>query len=105
MVDRLYRFRPLEHLLRKGELKNQEIFFAHPNQLNDPMEGLRDVFFQGDKIVWKNLLRHYIVCLDRACALLAIGGETDRLEWKHLPVLHFTDPYATPQHKALVDEI
>jgi hypothetical protein len=107
-VDRLYRFRPLKHLLAKDELKNQEIFFAHPNQLSDPMdpmEGLRDIFFQGDKIVWKNLLRHYIVCLDRACSLLAIGGEDHALEWKHLPVLHFTDPYVTPQYKALVDEV
>jgi hypothetical protein len=105
MVDRLYRFRPLEHLLGKDELKNREIFFAHPNQLNDPMEGLRDIFFQGDKIVWKNLFRHYLVCLDRACSLLAIGGEDHSLKWRHLPVLHFTDPYATPQHKALVDEV
>jgi hypothetical protein len=39
MTTRLYRFRPLRRLLDQNELLNQEIFFASPDNLNDPMEG------------------------------------------------------------------
>ena len=49
---RVYRFRTMDNLLGEHqELKKQEIYFANPEQLNDPMEGLRDIFWRGDKIV------------------------------------------------------
>jgi hypothetical protein len=38
MIDHLYRFRPLSRVLG-GELLNQHIYFAKPENLNDPMEG------------------------------------------------------------------
>jgi hypothetical protein len=28
------------------------------------MEGFRDIFWRGDQIVWRNLLRHYVLCLE-----------------------------------------
>lgn len=43
----LYRFRPLKRLLQYGELEKQEIYFASPSELNDPMEGFRDLFWRG----------------------------------------------------------
>ncbi|MDR3432084.1 MAG: DUF2971 domain-containing protein [Rouxiella aceris] len=46
------------------ELESQSIFFASPESLNDPMEGFRDIFWQGDIILWKDLFRHYILCLE-----------------------------------------
>lgn len=62
-----YRFRPVSRLLSEdgesGELDGLYIFFAAPEQLNDPLEGYKDLFFQGDKIVWGNLIKHYIRCL------------------------------------------
>jgi hypothetical protein len=42
------------------ELENQEIYFASPQKLNDPMEGFKDIFWRGDEIIWANLLRHYL---------------------------------------------
>ena len=61
----VYRFRSMKYLLvdKYQELKKQEIYFASPEQLNDPMEGLRDIFWRGDKIVWKNFFKHYVFCL------------------------------------------
>jgi hypothetical protein len=43
MISHLYRFRPLTRVLG-GELLNQQIYFAKPENLNDPMEGFRDIF-------------------------------------------------------------
>lgn len=63
MPANLYRFRPVAKLLgddkNVGELEGEYIYFASPEQLNDPMEGYKDIFWKGDKIVWKNLFRNY----------------------------------------------
>ena len=67
-----YRFRSMERLLKCQELKKQEIYFASPEQLNDPMEDLRDIFWRGDKIVWKRFLKHYAFCL--TCLHLRLDG-------------------------------
>ena len=57
----VYRFRSIEALLDKyHELENQTIYFASPEELNDPMEGYRDVVWRGDKIVWTNLFKNYV---------------------------------------------
>lgn len=76
MPEFLYRFRSAEALLgERKELENQEIYFAAPDQLNDPVEGYKDIFWFGDAIVWKNLLKHYLLCLEQVCALFIIGGK------------------------------
>ena len=37
-------------MLRKfQELEKQTIYFASPEELNDPMEGLRDIVWDGDE--------------------------------------------------------
>ncbi len=60
----VYRFRSMNNLLcEHKELENQTIYFASPDQLNDPMEGFRDIVWSGDKIVWTNFFKHYIYCL------------------------------------------
>ncbi len=54
----MYRFRPAYALLDGfHELERQEIHFSTASELNDPMEGYRDVAWQGD--AWRNLFRHY----------------------------------------------
>lgn len=76
MDDVIYRFRPVSRLLNddgvSGELDSQYIYFAGTDQLNDPMEGYKDVFFEGDYIVWMNLFRNYLQCLYRHCISLAV---------------------------------
>lgn len=104
-TNRLYRFRPLHRLLDKGELLNQEVFFASPDSLNDPMEGFRDIFWQGDEIVWTNLLRHYLLCLEWGYSLLSIGGEADPISWEHIPTLNINDLAPTHQHQERIHKL
>lgn len=67
MPDHLYRFRSVAKLLGnedfEGELAGTYIYFASPDQLNDPFEGYRELFFSGDSIVWRHLFKRYIACL------------------------------------------
>lgn len=72
-MSRYYRFRSAERLLgrpatehaeaRPGELDELTIYFASPEELNDPLEGHRETYFQGDYIAWQNLIKHYVVIL------------------------------------------
>ena len=63
MPDFFYRFRATERLLGKAELERQEIFFCAPDKLNDPIEGFKDIVWQGDTIVWRSLLKNYVMTL------------------------------------------
>ncbi|MBT0622553.1 DUF2971 domain-containing protein [Pseudomonas fluorescens] len=73
MERHLYRFRTADRLLGTdateckaavpGELEKLEIYFAPPEQLNDPLEGYREIYWSGDKIVWMNFFRHYLLIL------------------------------------------
>lgn len=73
-----YRFRSLDALLGDHqELEKQEIYFSPPEQLNDPMEGYKDLVWRGDKIVWRNLIKHYLLCLTQT-VLTAISTPLGR---------------------------
>lgn len=71
MSEFIYRFRPVKRLLSddgvSGELDSQYIFFASPEKLNDPLEGYKDLYFRGDRIIWRNLIKHYLRCLIDSC--------------------------------------
>lgn len=74
-----YRFRSLDALLgNRQELEKQEIYFSPPEQLNDPMEGYKDFVWQGDEIVWRNLVRHYLLCLMQTISIAIIFGKDFR---------------------------
>lgn len=72
-MERYYRFRSADRLLgrpacgdalaRPGELDELTIYFASPHELNDPLEGHREMYFEGDFIVWRNLIKHYTLLL------------------------------------------
>ncbi|HHQ4698336.1 TPA: hypothetical protein ACSP2Q_000989, partial [Aeromonas veronii] len=90
MKKQFYRFRPISRLLsdhiENGELQNQEIFFAHPSQLNDPVEGYRDIIWSGDHIVWENLFRHYVYTLHHSIIKFLIFGKEVTLTENDIPV-------------------
>jgi hypothetical protein len=70
-----FRFRSTEALLDKyHELENQEIYFCPPDDLNDPTEGFKDLFWRGDEIVWRSLLKHYLLCLMRSFLIAMCPG-------------------------------
>ncbi|OFJ42993.1 hypothetical protein BJN42_23645 [Pseudomonas koreensis] len=66
-MEFLYRFRKVSDLkgseTRESELLGRYIFFASPEQLNDPLEGHRELIWRGDHIAWTNLFDHYFLCL------------------------------------------
>jgi len=106
MITEFYRFRRIDSLIGEfNELENQSIFFAAPDLLNDPMEGFRDIYWSGDFVVWKNLFRHYLLCLERLCSLLLLSGEDHPISKDNMPVFQGEDDFPTPMYKALFYEI
>ena len=76
-IGSIYRFRSTSALLEGfQELEKQEIYFASPQALNDPMEGYKDLFWTGDAVAWTNFIRHYVLCLMQAI-LSALGNEQE----------------------------
>lgn len=87
LPDFLYRFRSVNALLGEyRELELQTIYFSLPEALNDPMEGFKDIFWSGDEIVWRNLLKNYLLCLERVCLRYSTGGEARPLGIEHILV-------------------
>nr|WP_012954791.1 DUF2971 domain-containing protein [Zymomonas mobilis]ADC33923.1 conserved hypothetical protein [Zymomonas mobilis subsp. mobilis ZM4 = ATCC 31821] len=76
ILEYFYRFRSISSLLDGfHELVNQEIYFPMIDELNDPLEGFMDIVWRGDRIVWRNLLRHYLLCLLDTVALTSLAGD------------------------------
>lgn len=67
-----YKFRSTEHLFK--ELENQEIYFSSQNELNDPMDSFKNIYFQGDDILWCNLFKHYLLCLTISFTLYIVDS-------------------------------
>lgn len=106
MGKEFYRFRSASNLLDGySELEKQTIYFAPPEQLNDPMEGYRDILWSGDLIAWKNIFSHYVFCLERLSNLLLISGEGHKIDAGYIPVFGSTDDLPTNSYKKLFSKI
>jgi hypothetical protein len=76
MTEYFYRYRPIKAVLDGfHELENQEIYFSRTDEINDPMEGFKDLFWSGDEIVWRNFLKHYILCVLVTANRCFVAGE------------------------------
>ena len=105
-MSEFFRFRSMKSLLGEyQELEKQTIYFASPEELNDPMEGFRDVVWNGDEIVWTNLLKHYVYCLHRTFLLFRITGDNRQLDADSIPISAPWDELTTAQDKDLFDDI
>ena len=105
MEEFIYRFRSIDALLgKRAELEKQEIYFAPPKQLNDPVEGYKDMFWKGDVIVWKNFLRHYILCLMQVILHTLEHGDTYEINAERVPVTTIADDL-DPDLRVLFDAI
>lgn len=72
----MYRFRSYEALIGRKELQNQEIYFASLKELNDPIEGYKHTYWQGDRIQWESLFVHYAACLAITIISKDVFGDT-----------------------------
>lgn len=104
-MTELYRLRSIDRLLGDSqELEKQAIYFASPEELNDPIEGFRNIVWQGDRIVWINLFRHYLYCLHMTYALFTIGKDSIKVKPQDIPVMSdMTQP--TPEAINLFEDI
>jgi len=62
------------------ELEKQELALSSPRYFNDPLEGYQDVFWEGDEVLWENLLRHYLLNLHRAAIICALSDDEEDLD-------------------------
>lgn len=99
---RFYRFRSVDALLgTRSELADQYIYFAEPSSLNDPLEGFKDIVWNGDAIAWRNHLRHYLLCLMQTVSILHIMGPSYDAVSKHDFALTTPARLPTDQYRAL----
>jgi hypothetical protein len=63
------------------------------------MEGFRDIYWNGDIIVWRNLFKHYLLCLEKVCSLLLISGEKHTISIQDIPIFSNEDDYPTQNTK------
>ena len=98
-MKEIYRFRSVKQLLHEPfrELENQSIYFASPEQLNDPMEGFRDIVWRGDKVAWNNLFKHYVHSLHWTYHQIKIFRNDTFFESAEIPVLRRWDLPSTPE--------
>ena len=106
-MTKFYRFRSIDKLLNEcfQELEQQAIFFAAEDKLNDPMEGFRDLVWDGDRIVWYNLLKHYVYCLHWSFQLALVSGDEHSLKPGDIQVERRWDSPPTPQSGELFDKV
>ena len=105
MNDFVYRFRSIEKFLGFKELETQSIYFCHPNDLNDPVENFKDIIWHGDKILWSNLFRNYLICLYSAYSHISIFGEEHLLKPEDIPVFSTYDKLPTQKYKDIITNL
>ena len=86
----LYRFRSIESLIgeERQELERQQIYFASLDELNDPIEGKRHYFWQGDRIIWENFLKHFLFCLSDVINLSRLIENNETIEKSDIPIFN-----------------
>ena len=102
----LYRFRTMDNLLGKyQELEKQAIYFASPEELNDPMEGIGNIVWSGDKIVWTNFIKHYVYCLVVCYFLYTLTWRSDEFDANKIPIPDRWDLPPNPYINQLFNDI
>lgn len=84
----LCKFRSTKYLI--DELKNNELYFADLEELNDPMESFKNLVWQGDEVLWCNLFNHYLLCLDFIHAWYCFGNG-EKLTLNDIPIFATVD--------------
>ena len=106
MTQKIYRLRSAKHLIGvHKELREQEIYFAKRDELNDPMEGFLDIVWRGDAIVWENLFRNYISCLNLTVILAKVLGNDAPIQSEQIPIEGLSDDHETPMAAAILNEL
>jgi hypothetical protein len=101
----MYRFRKIKSLIEYNEIKNQEIYFASVDQLNDPIEGYRETMWRGDRIQWECLFSHYLLCLENVYRSFIISGELIAINRDDILVFQNEDTLPTEEYRKRIHEL
>lgn len=100
-----YRFRSMDNLIHEyDELKEQELALSSPRHFNDPLEGYQDVFWEGDEVLWENLLRNYLLNLLWGTNACLIWDDEDFKEFAIRPDITRED-LPTDEYRKLFDSV
>ena len=70
------------------------------------MEGFKSLVFNGDKIIWQNFFKHYLMCLERIVSLYVIAGEEHHtITSDNIPVYDGFDDFPTHMYKKMFENI
>lgn len=88
---RLYHYRSIENGLL--EIENGTFHFSGREELNDPIEGYIQIYWQGDKPAWEGLFRNYVASLFHSIWSCLMGFSYDEIcNWATIPsVSRFSD--------------
>jgi len=65
MIMSIYRLRTCENLLGEfKELESQTIFLADSTSFNDPLEDFVYLKYKGDRILWENMFKEFLVAME-----------------------------------------
>lgn len=76
--DIIFHFRNAGSVLKFDELKNLEIYFCPYDSEDDAAEGLMNVYWKADEILWNNFLAQYFVVFYVHYIMMLFAEEDDR---------------------------
>lgn len=81
-----FRYRSISSLKKYNELQNLDIYFASPEELNDPLEKDLNVIWKGDEIAFRGLFKHYLYVLSHLYYDVQFINPTKKIDVEHLDV-------------------
>lgn len=80
----LYHYRSIKSAI--SEISNSSFKFSGVSELNDPLEGYVDIYWQGDEPAWEGLFRNYICGLYMSVNIYRLAGDENQIAKSAVPV-------------------
>ena len=74
---KVYHYRSIESAL--SEIKCGTFRFSGPKELNDPLEGYIEFYWQGDRTTWEGLFKNYVCSLYNCLNLWLMGMSKEKV--------------------------
>ena len=100
-----FRYRSISSLKKYKELHNLDIYFASPEELNDPLEKDLNVIWKGDEIAFRGLFKHYLYVLSHLYYDVQFRNPTKKIDVERLPVFVTEDVLQAPEMPEMFRDI
>ncbi len=74
----LYHYRSVGTALK--EITNGTFHYSDKSELNDPIEGYVQLYWQGDRPAWEGLFRNYICSLYHSIVFYLLAAKYEEIE-------------------------